>query len=91
VVGFDDHEFGVSARAVWEPCHGHDTVTNGERRHFTAHLVNNPGDVIAEDARRSQTSPRAVSTISGVDGVDTASVHNDANLVGPGNWLGRLG
>jgi hypothetical protein len=54
-------------------------------------LVNNPSDVIAEDAWRSQTSPRAVGTIPGVDGVDTARMDNDANLVSPGDRLGHLG
>jgi hypothetical protein len=91
VVGIDHHEFCVSARAIREACHGHDTVTNGECRHFTTHLVNNPGDVVAEDAWRPQTSPRSVNTISSVDGVDTARMDNDANLVSPGNRLGRLG
>jgi hypothetical protein len=90
VVGVDNHVFSISARSVWEACHGHDTIANGECRHVTTHLIDNPSDVVAEDAWRSQTRPRAVSTISGIDRVDTRGMDNDANLLSPRNGFGHF-
>lgn len=49
-----------------------------------AHAVDDPGDVIAEDARHLQPGPAAIGPVTRIDRVDAGRMHGHSYLARPG-------
>src|SRR5262249_51690325 len=78
--GLDAGKPGVPAGAVREVRHRHHPVAGHQAADPAAHAVDDPGHVIAEDARHVQPGPAAVRPVAGVDRVDPGRVHGDPRL-----------
>ena len=88
--GVDNCELAVSPGAIREMGHRHHPVTGREAADPGPHAVDNPGDVIAQDARHVQPGPAAVRPVTGVDRVDPSRMHGDPHLARAGDRIGSL-
>ena len=85
--GVDDGELGVPAGAVREVGHRHHPVPGRQAGHPGTHAVDDPGDVVAQDARHPQPGPRAIGPVPRVDRVDPGRPHRDPDLPRPGHRI----
>lgn len=71
--------------------HRHDPVAGLQAGDPGSGAVDDPGDVIAKDARHVQPGSAAVCPITGVNRVDPGCVHGDPHLAGPGDGIRHPG
>ncbi len=75
--------------AVREMRHRHDPVPWRQAGHPATHAVDDPGDVIAKDARHPQPGPLAIGPVTRVHRVDPGRMHGHPHLAGPGDRIGN--
>ena len=85
--GVDYRELGVPPAAVREMRHRHDPVPGHKAGNPRAHAVDDPGYVIAKDARHPQPSPAAIGPVTRIDRVDPSRMHGYPHLAGPGDRI----
>ena len=82
--GVDDRELGVPARAVREVRHRHHPVAGRQAGDPGADAVDDPGDVVAQDARHPEPGPPAIGPVARVDRVEPGRAHRHPHLARPG-------
>jgi len=87
--GVDDDELGVPAGAVREVRHRHHPVAGRQAGDPGAHAVDDPGDVVAQDARHPQPRPPAVGPVPRVDRIDPGRAYRHPHLTRPGHRIGH--
>src|SRR5215469_10548171 len=70
--------------------HRHDPVPGRQAGNPGAHAVDDPGHVIAKDARHPQPGPAAISPVTRIDRVDPGRMHGHPHLARPGDWISNL-
>ena len=85
--GVDHRELGVPPGAVREMRHRHHPVAGRQAGDPGPYAVDDPGDVIAQDARHPQPGPAAIGPVARVDRVDPGRVHGHPHLARPGDRI----